>query len=135
MSRDHDRLDSIFKEFEKHRGKKSSKTKQLFSRFKQGLERHIVWEEEILFPSFENKTGIHDDGPTTIMRIEHKDIKRYLEGILNKISSGDFETEDLEKLLIGTLSDHNHKEEMILYPWIDETIDKKERIKILSQLK
>lgn len=135
MSRDHDKLEVIFKKFKKYRSEKSPQAKKLFFKFKQELERHIAWEEEILFPSFEKKTGIHEDGPTTIMRIEHKDIKRYLEGILNKISNGDFETENLEKLLIGTLADHNHKEEMILYPWIDESIEEEERIKILSDLK
>lgn len=135
MSRDHDRLDSIFKEFVKNREKKNSQAKQLFSRFKEGLENHIVCEEEILFPLFESKTGMKEEGPTVVMRLEHKDIKQYLSEILNIISDGNFETESLEGKLVDVLSAHNEKEEMILYPWIDESLDEKEQKKTMSNVK
>jgi regulator of cell morphogenesis and NO signaling len=42
-----------------------------FEEFKAGLEQHIVWEEEILFPSFEQKFGL-PGGPTEVMRWEHR---------------------------------------------------------------
>ena len=49
--------------------------KECFEKFKFGLHRHIAWEEEILFPLFEEKTGMTDGGPTFVMREEHRQIK------------------------------------------------------------
>ncbi|QQG44602.1 MAG: hemerythrin domain-containing protein [Candidatus Roizmanbacteria bacterium] len=135
MSRDHDRLELIFKKYEKLRQNKSSSATKSFSQFKRGLEQHIVWEEEILFPLFEDKTGIKQDGPIQVMCQEHKDIKNYLAKIINKIEKEDFKTEELENQLIAILSDHNHKEEMILYPWIDESVNEEEREQSLAKIK
>lgn len=135
MSQDHDRLDDIFKEFVRKRKKKLSQAKQLFSQFKTGLERHIVWEEEILFPLFESKTGMFNMGPTVVMRTEHKKIKQYLTKIINKINNNNFDTIKLEKQLMEILIDHNGKEEMLLYPWFDNSIDKKEVKKTLLKIK
>ena len=36
--------------------------KEAFKEFKLGLQRHIVWEEELLFPIWEEKTGMVEDG-------------------------------------------------------------------------
>lgn len=135
MSYDHDRLDDIFIKFVKNRGKKSPQMKQLFTQFKQGLEQHIVWEEEILFPLFEEKTGMLNMGPTEVMRIEHKEIKKILKEILNNLNKNNFATKPLEKQLLEILSGHNDKEEMILYPAIDDSLDHKEKQKTLSSLK
>lgn len=135
MSNDHDRLDKIFLNFARNRKNKSVKSKGLFIQFKKGLENHIGWEEEILFPLFENQTKMSGAGPTKVMRIEHKEIKKYLNEILKKITKNNYETNKAEKKLIEILSDHNNKEEMILYPWIDNSISKAVRIKSLTQMK
>ena len=52
MAKDHDRLDSLFTQFRNLRNTDVKKAKGLFHEFKIGLQRHIVWEEEILFPLF-----------------------------------------------------------------------------------
>ena len=57
MSRDHDRLDVIFTEFQKEQA--TEKAKDLFSRFDEGLRTHIAWEEQILFPLFEEIGRAH----------------------------------------------------------------------------
>jgi len=53
MSKDHDRLDVIFAAFQKANVIDPEQAKSLFDNFETGLRRHIVWEEEILFPVFE----------------------------------------------------------------------------------
>jgi len=68
MSVDHDRLDEIFEGFKKLKDDDIDAAGKLFLEFKTGLLQHINWEEDILFPVFEQKTGIHDTGPTAIMR-------------------------------------------------------------------
>jgi len=44
-----------------------------------------VWEEELLFPMWEEKTGMIEDGPTPVMRFEHDQIKQLLDTIHQKV--------------------------------------------------
>jgi len=59
---DHDRLDDLFHEFQVLKSSDRARAVHHFQEFKAGLERHIAWEEEILFPSFEKRFG-HFGGP------------------------------------------------------------------------
>jgi iron-sulfur cluster repair protein YtfE (RIC family) len=121
MAKDHDRLDSLFSQFRNFRNNDADKALELFNEFKTGLERHIVWEEEILFPFFEEKTGMYG-GPTEVMRNEHLQIKDFLAQIHNEITTGVSEKIiALENELLEILTNHNQKEEGILYPWIDNS--------------
>lgn len=135
MGEDHDRLEGIFKEFRKIKNADENKARNLFHEFKVGLQKHIVWEEEILFPLFENKTGMHDTGPTAIMRMEHRKIKDFLERIHSNLIDGSTQTGDLEEGLIEVLAEHNNKEENILYPWIDNSVSEEEKEETFIKMK
>lgn len=136
MQDDHDRLDKIFREFSRMKNKELKKAKPLFHDFKIGLQRHIVWEEEILFPLFEGRTGMHDAGPTFVMRMEHRQIKGFLEGIHDKIAESEVAgLDELENGLLEVLTAHNEKEENILYPWIDNSLNEEEKGNALFQMK
>ena len=65
---DHDRLDELFKTFQQLKRSDFAKAKEAFKEFKFGLQRHIVWEEDLLFPLWEEKTGMSEGGPTFVMR-------------------------------------------------------------------
>lgn len=131
---DHDRLDEIFKNFQQLKRSDYSKARQLFEAFKSGLQRHIIWEEEILFPLFEQKTGMLDSGPTFVMRDEHDQIKAYLEAIHEKVKRQDPDTDKEEKVLLNTLFLHNQKEEGILYPAIDRSLDDAELASVFAAM-
>ncbi len=133
MGKDHDRLDSIFKKFRSYKNIDKNKAIKLFHEFKSDLQRHIVWEEEILFPLFERKTGMND-GPTVVMRMDHNNIKDLLERIINNLNR-DIPSKDLENELVLILTDHNEKEESLLYPWIDNSVNNKEREEIFVKIK
>ncbi len=120
MEADHDRLDGIFNQFQEIKRKDIANAQNLFSEFKSGLERHIVWEEDILFPVFEEKTGMKTQGPTVVMRHEHQQIKQFLAKINKKVQEGNPETDEEENGMLQVLKVHNEKEENILYPWIDQ---------------
>lgn len=122
---DHDRLDSFFNEFQGLKRKDAPVAKRKFKAFLTGLTRHIVWEEEILFPLFEGKTGMMNSGPTEVMRQEHKMIHRHLEAIHAKVRVADPESDAEEAALLDVLQAHNMKEERILYPAIDAGLDAK----------
>lgn len=123
---DHDRLDGLFKTFQNLKRSDFSKAKEAFVDFKFGLQRHIVWEEEILFPAFEEKTGMHDSGPTAVMRMEHRHIGMLLEELHQKVKNHNSESDAEEKALLSILSEHNMKEENVLYPAIDRLLSVEE---------
>jgi regulator of cell morphogenesis and NO signaling len=124
---DHDRLDGLFKTYQQLKRTDFAKAKESFNEFRIGLRRHIVWEEEILFPLFEQKTGLFNQGPTEVMRMEHSLIKKYLEAIHDRVKVDNPDTDADEALLLNTLLMHNEKEERILYPAIDRTTNNGER--------
>jgi regulator of cell morphogenesis and NO signaling len=124
---DHDRLDELFKNYQQWKRTDFVKAKEFFKQFKHGLQRHIIWEEDILFPIFEQKTGMYGQGPTEVMRMEHRLIKRHLEAIHDKVKVGSSDTDNDEILLLNTLFQHNEKEERILYPAIDRSMNEGER--------
>ncbi len=135
MGHDHDRLDEIFNQFHTIRKQDSQKARVLFQEFSTGLHRHIMWEEEILFPVFEAQAEmVRDHGPTGVMRNEHRQIKAYLEEIQIKVAAGDHTTEEAEEGLLLVLTAHNVKEEKILYPWIDNCVSDEERASLLARM-
>jgi len=132
--KDHDRLDELFKTFQTSKRSDFAKAKEAFKEFKVGLQRHIVWEEELLFPMWEEKTGMIEDGPTPMMRFEHEQIKKLLDAIHRKVESQDLNSDQEEQSLLDLLGSHNRKEEKALYPAIDNVTNAEERATIFSTM-
>jgi len=132
---DHDQLDGYFKNFQTLKRKNYPQAKENFKKFKSGLQRHIAWEEEILFPLFEEKTGMTDGGPTFVMREEHRQIKALLEEVHKKVQRQNPESDQEEQQLWDVLKQHNHKEEAILYPAIDHVASDEEREAVFEKMK
>lgn len=131
---DHDRLDELFKIFQSSKRSDFAKAKQTFKEFKVGLQRHILWEEELLFPMWEKKTGMTEEGPTPVMRFEHGQIRQLLDAIHQEVEVQNLETDQNEQALINLLSSHNRKEERALYPAIDNVVGADEREKVFSNM-
>lgn len=134
MERDHDRLDRLFKEFQSTKSRAFAKATQCFSEFKRGLQRHIVWEEEFLFPQFESRTGVSEGGPTTVMRLEHRRLKELLEGIHDQVAASKTDTGEYEHELLDVLLVHNTKEEAVLYPAIDRCLSEREAAELIETM-
>ncbi|MDE2222794.1 MAG: hemerythrin domain-containing protein [Candidatus Omnitrophica bacterium] len=132
---DHDQLDGYFLKFQELKRKNYPEAKEYFKKFKFGLQRHIIWEEEILFPLFEEKTGMTSGGPTMVMRAEHRQIGGHLEELHKKVQRGDPESDREERLLWDCLKQHNNKEENILYPAIDHQLSGQEQEKVFHSMK
>lgn len=123
---DHDRLDLIFKQFQNVKNVSISEAKPYFKAFNNGLKRHIIWEEDVLFPAFELKSGMKDSGPTFVMREEHRRIGAVLDRLHDKVRKADPSSEEEEAQLLEILSTHNQKEEQVLYPAIDRLLSDEE---------
>jgi regulator of cell morphogenesis and NO signaling len=126
-AQDHDRLDELFKTFQQLKRSDFTKAKEAFKDFKSGLQRHIVWEEDLLFPLWEEKTGMSEDGPTFVMRSEHRRIGQQLEALHDKVVEQNLDSEQEEQVLLDLLGSHNMKEERVLYPAIDQMTCEEER--------
>jgi regulator of cell morphogenesis and NO signaling len=127
FAEDRDRLDGLLARFREKKFDNYAEAKPFFREFKFGLQRHIVWEESILFPLFEEKTGLYGAGPTEVMRAEHRRIGACLEALHEKVRRQDPESEAEEAALLGALEAHNQKEEMVLYPMLDRLLSDAEK--------
>jgi regulator of cell morphogenesis and NO signaling len=134
FAEDHDRLDMLFAEYQALKRVDHDVAKQRFRDFKFGLQRHIVWEEQILFPLFERKTGFFMGGPTAVMRAEHRQIGERLEAIHQKVRVRDPETDKEEEALLQVLAAHNEKEENVLYPAIDRLTTPEEIAEVFAAM-
>jgi len=124
---DHDRLDELFKSFHMLKRTDPAKAQQAFVDFKTGLQRHMVWEEDVLFPLWERKTGMTQGGPTFVMRQEHREIGESLAAIDRKVQAQNPESDHEEQEFVDLLERHNTTEEEVLYSAIDRATSMDER--------
>jgi regulator of cell morphogenesis and NO signaling len=123
LERDHDRLDGLLQRAMKAlRVGHDEAARAAYNAFRRGLCRHIRFEEELLFPVFEMRTGLPHGGPTSVLRAEHRQIEALLGEIGRALEEAPSTVEDLCRALRDALADHNRKEELILYPGTDRLL-------------
>ena len=134
FEQDHDRLDALWLKFQALKPQEFQQAAACFAEFQTGLLQHIAWEEEILFPAFEMKTGLQGTGPTEVMRQEHRQIQQLLWTIAQALERRDPSSQAEETELRELLASHNMKEEHILYPAIDQQLTDDERREIFLRM-
>jgi iron-sulfur cluster repair protein YtfE (RIC family) len=91
------------------------------TRFLMRLRRHIEMEENVLFPAFEEQTGMSGAGPSAQMRIEHEQMHDILQQMQEAAASRDGAAyRRAATALREILVPHNLKEEQMMYPMIDD---------------
>ena len=91
--------------------------------FLQRLRQHIEMEERLLFPAFEQRTGMAAGGPSVQMREEHEQMQPILAQIEAALTARDATGYQLStKALFDILVPHNQKEEQMMYPMLDEAM-------------
>lgn len=102
--------------------KQWDRARELFGKFQAAMTRHLAMEEEVLFPAFEDRTGM-SAGPTQVMRMEHEQMRSLIAGMAAALAAGN------ESAYLGaaeTLNmltqQHNLKEENMLYPMSDRAL-------------
>ena len=121
MANNHRHCDDCFAAVEQAVAKNDWKgASAAFSRFQEAMCKHLDAEEAILFPAFENQTGMRM-GPTQVMRSEHAQMRELLVACETALGQQDAEEYSgcAETLLI-LAQQHNMKEENILYPMCDQ---------------
>lgn len=87
--------------------------------FIKEMYRHFYCEESILFPAFEKITQM-GAGPTTVMRMEHAQMKEMLGQFQEAIEEKNIDRVlGLTDTIMIFIQQHNAKEEQMLYPMCD----------------
>jgi iron-sulfur cluster repair protein YtfE (RIC family) len=137
LSRDHRLLDSLLADVKRRLAARDLRAASAdFSRFREGLERHMDAEEELLFPAFEALTGASGGGPTHVMRLEHAELRRLLSEVTGSLARGGGEGRVTPlAALTARIYAHNGKEERILYPASDRAAGDPERDELARALR
>ena len=93
-----------------------------FGKFRTEMLAHFGVEEDVLFPAFEQQTGMAG-GPTQVMRSEHvqmRELLRQMDEALAQKSADGFG--GAAETLLVMMQQHNMKEENILYPMCDQAL-------------
>jgi hemerythrin-like domain-containing protein len=132
---DHRRCDGRWAEVEAAAQAGDVKTQQQkWLDFQSEMLRHLRMEEEVLFPAFEQATGMTDRGPTFVMRSEHAQMRGLIEQMGVAADAGDYdELVDVGDTLLMLIQQHNQKEEQMLYPMAERALSD-EWAKILDRL-
>lgn len=106
-----------------------------YEAFSSGLRRHIAVEEQILFPIFEERSGLpRGSGPTEVMRMEHQEIVKLLGEILRTIGDPAKLPDGKRALFHEILEEHHQKEEGMLYPAMDEVLTPEEGDELVCRI-
>lgn len=93
------------------------------SEFLRRLRQHIDVEEKVLFPAFEQRTGMTASGPSVQMVVEHRQMQPILAQMQDALSAKDGPGwQGATKALLDILVPHNQKEEQMMYPMLDEAL-------------
>lgn len=99
-----------------------ARARRLMADFEAALHRHFAMEEEVLFPAFEQATGM-TSGPTAVMRAEHRQLRDIVAEASAALQAHDRDgfcaAAETMQILMGQ---HNLKEEGVLYPAADRML-------------
>jgi hemerythrin-like domain-containing protein len=123
LTQDHHDCDTLFAEAESAVDTGDwEKARRLYEEFEQAMKRHMDVEETVLFPALEARAG-GPMGPTEMMRSEHDEMRRLLEGMHSAVQGT--EADDflgLSETLLILIQQHNMKEEEVLYNLADDML-------------
>lgn len=123
MTDDHHRCDELFAQAEMAAsGQDWAAIAADLQAFLDSMHRHFKMEEEVLFPAFEERTGM-SMGPTQVMRMEHGQMRELFQAMADAVQKQDKDEflGQAETLLV-MMQQHNMKEEQILYRMADQML-------------
>ena len=95
------------------------KSQEQLNKFISDLTHHFSMEEKVMFPAFEDATGM-TQGPTMVMRIEHEQMKQLLNSLQEDVNKKDKDHFfGVSESLMMLMQQHNMKEEQMLYKMAD----------------
>jgi hemerythrin-like domain-containing protein len=127
----HQALELLFIAYRRHKSRDAVYARQLFDKFKAGMQEHIGWEENLLLPALENAN--RKSFPTDKARAEHQQVMQqinWIEGLLDK----GVDTSQDDMSLEYMLNDHFENDEFNLYPVCDRVLSDDDTARILMAI-
>lgn len=121
LTEDHDRLDGLLESFQAWKAKDVARARDFLMQLTLGLQRNLRWEETILFPLFEQKTG--QTGLTSTLRAEHEEIREWLAALGKKVEENEPDSDGEEKMLVEELGGHNARGRICPVPRTGQAAD------------
>ena len=136
MTQEHRACDNAFATTEQAIAQKNwEEAEQTFIQFSNDTLTHFKKEEEILFPTFENATGM-TQGPTQVMRYEHEQVRGLIGNMAKAIEDQDKDAAlSLAESMMILLQQHNMKEEQMLYAMCDRQLSPEVKKTTLETIK
>ena len=120
LTNDHRQCDESFAQMEEAVASESPEAISKFEGFHEEMIRHFDMEEKVMFPAFENKTGM-TQGPTQAMRNEHEQMRIMMTQMVEAIGAKNQERFfGLSETLMMLMQQHNMKEEQMLYTMAEQ---------------
>ena len=129
----HRSINRLFKEYQDQKNIDTQKAKKLFNKFASDLQRHMLWEERILFPILAKEGHGNYSHAVEVIKNEHKKILQLLKDLYLKIST-DKESQTEEENLINALIKHEEFEDDILHPAVNRSSDKKKAFEAINNI-
>ncbi|MDD2291402.1 MAG: hemerythrin domain-containing protein [Aliarcobacter sp.] len=120
LTSDHRACDNEFANLENAIASQNwEEAKSQFDKFSADLLHHFDMEEKVMFPVFEEVTGM-SQGPTMVMRMEHSQMRNILDDLKTDIEKKDKNHFfGVSESLMMLMQQHNMKEEQMLYAMAD----------------
>lgn len=93
-----------------------------FDEFRRALERHMAWEDDVLFPEFARCAGNHAGLLIEMLTWEHQGLRGYLSRIMANSQPTRWDAQVEAVAFAGMLAGHNRREESAVYPEIDRVL-------------
>ena len=124
MAQDHLFCDGIFERAERLAASRDwAGCATVFAQFKALVLKHFDAEESLLFPAFEDRSGMRT-GPTQVMRGEHMQMRQLMDAASAALAERDADDyAGYADTLRIMMRQHNLKEESMLYPMCDRFLN------------
>lgn len=129
---DHDGIDALLAAID---AAEAATAVPLMREFDRRLERHIVWEEEVLFPAADQAAPEVVRSLVLVLRREHARIRARMKRAMVRLRRGDAAgARACVAAAVAVMGEHNRREEGALYPACDGNIPAAEVERILDLL-
>ena len=96
---------------------------------------HMESEEALIFPLFERTTGTDIDGPTALLRWEHRELRQALEDMRSALARGHAADFHRAREAYARLdSQHHVSEHRLMFPLIDQVLEAGEVASLVAEL-
>ena len=131
---DHDRLEQLFEEFCEARATGSQPAGDCFRQLQRAMERHLDWEDRLMFPLYESRAGPAGQLPIAAMRAEHEELHKLLATLQRLLAGPDSAVEPILPQLRCGMEMHHAREEAIVYGLIDDDLNDADRAQLFARL-